>query len=74
MFRKGYVSQLEVEGNEFTVTQAQLELEVKQTEIDALKRFTKAKEMETLQGKLKAAEAKMASDKAALDLEKDARP
>ncbi len=71
MFRKGYVSQLEVEGYEFTVTQAQLELEVKQTEIDALERYTKAKEMETLQSKLKSAEAKLASDKAALDLEKD---
>ncbi|MCU0960794.1 MAG: HlyD family efflux transporter periplasmic adaptor subunit [Pirellulaceae bacterium] len=70
MFRKGYVSQLEVEGSEFTVVQAQLELEVKQTEIEALERFTKAKEMETLQSTLKAAEAKLASDKAALELEK----
>ena len=48
MFRKGYVSKLEVESSEFTVTQARLELEVKQTEIDALERFTKAKEIETL--------------------------
>jgi HlyD family secretion protein len=70
MFRKGYVSQLEVEGSAFTVTQAELELEVKQTEIDALERFTKAKEMETLQSALKASEAKLASDQAALDLEK----
>lgn len=70
MFRKGYVSQLEVEGSEFTVVQAELELEVKQTEIDALERFTKAKQLETLQSALKAAEAKLASDQAALDLEK----
>lgn len=71
MFRKGYVSQFEVESNEFTVTQSKLELEVKQTELDALERFTKPKELETLQSTLKAAEAKLASDKAALDLEKD---
>ena len=70
MFKRGYVSELEVEGNEFTVTQAQLELEVKQTQIDVLNEFTKKKEMETLQSNLKAAEAKLASDTAALNLEK----
>jgi multidrug resistance efflux pump len=70
MFKRGYVSELEVEGHEFTVTQAQLELELKKTEIDVLERFTKAKEMETLKSALKAAEANLASDKAALDLEK----
>lgn len=70
MFKRGYVSELEVEGNEFTVEQAKLELELKRTEIDVLKRFTKAKELETLKSTLKAATAKLASDKAALDLEK----
>ncbi|MBP88876.1 MAG: hypothetical protein CMJ64_19545 [Planctomycetaceae bacterium] len=70
MFKRGYVSELEVEGNEFTVKQAQLELEVKQTQIDVLNDFTKKKEMETLQSNWKAAQAKLASDTAALDLEK----
>ncbi|MEX2185199.1 MAG: HlyD family efflux transporter periplasmic adaptor subunit [Pirellulales bacterium] len=70
MFKRGYVSELEVERNEFTLKQSNLELELKKTEIDVLMRFTKAKQMEVLESALKAAEAKLASDKASLDLEK----
>ena len=46
-----------------------LELAMKRTEVDVLKRFTRAKTLQDLESKLKAAQAKMLSDKAALDLE-----
>ena len=36
MFKRGYVSELEVEGNEFAVKQGELELALKNTEIDVL--------------------------------------
>jgi multidrug efflux pump subunit AcrA (membrane-fusion protein) len=70
MFKRGYVSELEVEGNRFTVTRAQLELAVTQTAIDVLNRFTKEKELETLNGTLKAAEANRDAQKAQVELQK----
>ena len=70
VFRKGYVSKLELETSEFALQQAELDLEVKQTDLDVLKRYTKAKQIQDLEGILAAKEAKLASDKAALDLEK----
>ncbi|MHC4867128.1 MAG: efflux RND transporter periplasmic adaptor subunit [Planctomycetota bacterium] len=70
MFKRGYVSELEVEGNRFTVTRAQLELAVTQTAIDVLNRFTKEKELETLNGTLKAAEANLGAQKAQVELQK----
>jgi multidrug efflux pump subunit AcrA (membrane-fusion protein) len=70
MFKRGYVSELEVEGNRFTVKQAELELNVIRTEIDVLNRFTKAKELESLKGTLKAAEANLDAQKAQVDLQK----
>lgn len=69
MNRKGYSSSLEVEGNQFMVQQAQLELEVKQTEIEVLEQYTKARQVEELRSTKQAAEALLASDKAALELE-----
>jgi hypothetical protein len=42
LFRQGYVTELEVDGNAFTVKQAELELKVKETEIKVLKEFTRA--------------------------------
>jgi multidrug efflux pump subunit AcrA (membrane-fusion protein) len=70
MFKRGYVSELEVEGNKFTVKRAQLELAVTQTAIDVLKRFTKEKELETLRGNLKAAQANLDAQKAQVELQK----
>lgn len=68
MFKKGYTSELEVESNQFTVEQAQLELDLKKTEIEVLEKFTKAKMLKELRSTLEAKEAKLASDKAAMDL------
>lgn len=70
MFSKGYVSQLEVESKQHSLQQAQLELEVKETDLDVLSRYTKAKKIQELEGILKAKEAKLASDTAAVALEK----
>ncbi len=69
LFRQGYVTQLEVEGNAFTVTQAELELKVKETEIKVLKEFTRKMQMETLNGNKTASESKLAADQAGLAME-----
>ncbi|MEK6239030.1 MAG: HlyD family efflux transporter periplasmic adaptor subunit [Planctomycetales bacterium] len=69
LFRLGYVTDLEVDGNAFTVTQAELELKVKKTEIKVLKEFTKQMEMETLRGNLTASKSKLAADEAGLAME-----
>ena len=69
LFRQGYVTELEVEGNGFTVTQAELELKVKETEIKVLKDFTRKMQLETLNGNMTASESKLAADKAGLAME-----
>ena len=69
LFRQGYVTELEVEGNGFTVTQAELELKVKETEIKVLKDFTRKMQLETLNGNKTASESKLAADKAGLAME-----
>lgn len=70
MFKKGYASELELESNRFTLEQATLELELKETEIKVLKEFTQAKQLEELNSALESAEATLESDTAALSLEK----
>jgi multidrug efflux pump subunit AcrA (membrane-fusion protein) len=62
MAERGYVSELQVEERTFEVTQAELNVEVTNTQIDVLKEFTKKMELETLQGNLKAAKARLAAD------------
>jgi multidrug resistance efflux pump len=73
LFEKGFVTELEVEGNAFTVQQAELELKVKETEIDVLDRFTKKMELETLKGNLTASRSKREADEAGLTMEKARR-
>ncbi|TKJ24630.1 MAG: hypothetical protein CEE41_05335 [Hadesarchaea archaeon B3_Hades] len=62
MAKRGYVSGLEIEEKKFAVTQAELNVDVKKTQIDVLERFTKAMELETLKGNLNAAKARNAAD------------
>ncbi len=69
MFRRGYVTELEVEGNAFTVTQAELELEVVKTEIDVLQKYTKEMQLETLNGNLKASKSKLQADEAGFTMD-----
>jgi multidrug efflux pump subunit AcrA (membrane-fusion protein) len=66
MHERGYVSELEVDKKDFNVRQAQLEVEVNETQIDALINYTKKTRLETLNGAFKAAEAQFkASDERA---------
>lgn len=69
LFEQGFVTELEVEGNGYTVTRAELELKVKETEIDVLTRLTKAMELETLHGQLIATKARLEGRKAGFALE-----
>lgn len=69
LFRQGYVTELEVEGNAFTVTQAKLELEVVKTEIEVLNKYTKEMQLETLRGNLKAAKSKVQADEAGFTMD-----
>ena len=57
MAARGYVSSLKVEQREFQLSQAKMNLVIQETNIDVLKRFTKAERMERLQGELKSATA-----------------
>ncbi len=62
MAERGYVSELDVEEKTFAVTRAELEVDFKKTQIDVLTRFTKAMELETLNGNLNAARARYAAE------------
>ena len=62
MAERGYVSGLEVDEKTFAVTQAELNVDVKKIQIDVLKRFTKAMELETLKGNLNTARARFAAE------------
>lgn len=66
LFKRGYVTELELESNAFTVTQADLELKVKQTELFVLKEYTKALELERMRGNLAGSTSKYAADQAGL--------
>ena len=57
MARSKYISELEVEEKEFAVQQAKLNVELKRTQLDVLKRFTKKEQSQTLSGELKAIKA-----------------
>ena len=70
MYRKGFISKLELEGLEYSKQQAELELEVKETDVDVLVRYTKEKQLQDLNGILAAKRARLASDEAALKLER----
>ncbi|MEC7680846.1 MAG: hypothetical protein VX694_16355 [Planctomycetota bacterium] len=69
LFRQGFATELEVEGNAIAVTQAELQLQVKETEINVLKNYTRRKEMETMNGNLTASRSKLAADEAGLAME-----
>ncbi len=57
MAKSRYISELEVEEKEFAVEQAKLSVELKRTQLDVLKRFTKKEQSQTLSGELKAIKA-----------------
>jgi HlyD family secretion protein len=69
LFQQGYVTELEVEANAYSLEQAKLVLEVNRTQINVLKEYKKQMQMETMQGNLKATTTKVQSDEAALRME-----
>lgn len=69
MFRKGYVSELDLEGSRFAVERSELELGSAKTARDVLMKFTKEKTLEDLRSQRDNAEAQMRSDASAFELE-----
>ena len=69
MFRKGYVSELDLEGAKFAVERAKLELGSANTAKQVLEKFTKEKTLEDLRSQRDNAEAQMNSDASAFELE-----
>ena len=73
LFKLGYVTELEVEGNAITVTQAELELNVKETQLRVHEEYTKKMRLETLNGNLIASKSKLEADKAGLAMDEGRR-
>ena len=71
MHRKGYVTDLQRDAQAFAVQRSELDLQVAETAKNVLEKFTKAKTLVTLESTRDSAEAKMASEKAAFELEED---
>jgi len=69
MFRKGYATVLQRDAKEFAVQRAKLDLDLALTAKTVLTEFTRAKQLEDLNGKHDTAEAKMKSEKASFELE-----
>ena len=69
MFRKGYISSLELEGQQFAVERAKLELDSARTAKKVLEQFSKVKMLQELESVRDTAEARMQSEKAAFELE-----
>lgn len=69
MFQRGYISELELESQQFAVKRAQLELNSANTAKEVLEKFTKVKTLEDLQSQVETAEASVESEQAAFNLE-----
>ncbi len=69
MFRKGYISALDLASQTFSVQRAQLELDSAYTAKDVLTKYTKVKTLQELESKRDSAEAQVNSEKASLALE-----
>lgn len=52
MAESGYLSELEVEEKQFAVKQAELNLQLKQTQLEVLNKFTYKEQLQTLKGEL----------------------
>ena len=63
MAERGYVSALEIDEKTIAVTQAEMNVAAKKTEIEVLENFTKKMELETLNGNLKVTTARHEADK-----------
>ncbi len=73
MFNRGFVTLLEVESNEFTVTRATLELEVIETDLRVLEKYTRNMRLETIRGGLASAKSKKEADESGLAMDEGRR-
>ena len=64
MAQRGYISDLDLERSTIAVTQARMNVDVKQKEIGVLTDYTKVMELETLNGNLEAGKARHEANKA----------
>jgi HlyD family secretion protein len=71
MFRKGYVSALQLEADKYAVKRCELDLKAAKTVQRVLLEFTRPKTLNGLQATRDAAEAKAKAEEAGLKLEKD---
>lgn len=71
MFQRGYISELELESQQFAVKRAQLELNSANTSKKVLEQFTKLKTLEDLQSQVETTEATMESERAAFTVEEN---
>lgn len=67
---KGIAKSLQLQGSQFEIASAQKELELKQTKLLSLEKYNKEKKLQELRSTLKAAQAKLASFEASLELER----
>ncbi len=70
MVRKGFVTRLQLEADQFSVKRAQLEVKSANTAKTVLQEFTKAKMLKQLESAREASGAKARADQAAFNLEK----
>jgi len=69
MFRKGYISALDLDSQQFSVQRAQLDLDAARTAQKVLEEFTKVKTVQELESARDSAEARVRSESASFDLE-----
>ena len=72
MFRKGFVTKLQLEADEFAVKRSKLELQQSETKRTVLLNFTKAKMLEDFRSNVKTATQAVTQKQSALELEKRA--
>lgn len=66
---KGVLKGLQLEGEKFAVDSSKKDLELKKTKLDSLEKYSKEKTLQQLRSTLRAAQAKLASFEASLELE-----
>jgi len=71
LLAKGYITESAVEADEFAYRQAENDLQVAEMELNNLREYTQKKMINSLNAKIAATQAKLASDEKSLELERD---
>ena len=66
---KGYITELQLEADQFAVEKARTDLASKQTKLNVLEKYTREKEATRLTAEIKSAEAKLRAEEASYQLE-----